>query len=53
MAGDANHKVELYASTKQEKPVEAADTRMDIYELPAHEKKCVEMEDEGHVQEKG
>jgi type III secretory pathway component EscV len=53
VAGDANHKVELYANNEQEKPVEAADTQIDIYELPAHEKKCVEMEDEEHVQEKG
>jgi hypothetical protein len=54
LIGDVDPKVELAASTGQEKPVEADDTPMQIYELPAHEKrKAAEMEGEGHAREIG
>jgi hypothetical protein len=52
LVGDSDPKVELSASTEQEKPVEAADTQIQVYELPADEKKYIEMEGEGHFQEK-
>ncbi|KAL6712545.1 hypothetical protein ACN47E_000422 [Coniothyrium glycines] len=53
MAGDENHKVELYACGEQEKPVEVANNQIEVHELPAHEKKYVEMEGEGHTKELG
>lgn len=49
MPGDSSHKVELYASNEQEKPVEVADTQVQIFEMPANEKKYVELEGEGHA----
>jgi hypothetical protein len=51
MVGDSDPKVELSACIEQEKPVEAADTQFHVYELPANEKKWVEMEGEGHIKE--
>lgn len=53
LAGDTDPKVELCASKEQEKPVEIADTQVEVYELPAHEKRYAEMEGEGHVKEMG
>lgn len=53
LVGDTDPKIELCASKEQEKPAEIADTQIEIYELPAHEKKYVEMEGEGHVKEMG
>lgn len=51
LVGDMSPKIELYASEEQEKPAEIADTQIEVYELPAHEKKHVEMEGEGHLKE--
>lgn len=54
LVGDGDPKAELAAPTGQKKLVEADDTPMQIYELPAHEKKKVaEMEGEGHAKEMG
>ncbi|KAJ4373945.1 hypothetical protein N0V83_002684 [Neocucurbitaria cava] len=53
LAGDSDPKIELYASNEQEKPVEVADTQIQVYELPAYERKHVEMEGEGHIKEMG
>ncbi|KAH7078898.1 aspartic peptidase domain-containing protein, partial [Paraphoma chrysanthemicola] len=53
MLGDSNPKIELSACAEQEKPAEAADTQVHVYELPANEKKYVEMEGEGHFKEMG
>ncbi|OAL56714.1 acid protease [Pyrenochaeta sp. DS3sAY3a] len=51
LVGDMSPKVELYASEEQEKPAEIADTQIEVYELPANEKKHVELEGEGHLKE--
>lgn len=52
MMGDMDPKVELSACREQEKPAEVADTPLEIYELPATERRRpVEMEGEGHVKE--
>ncbi|KAH8726973.1 aspartic peptidase domain-containing protein [Phaeosphaeriaceae sp. PMI808] len=53
MVGDSDPRIELSAGAEQQKPAEAADTGIMIYELPAEEKKMAEMEGEGHVKEIG
>jgi hypothetical protein len=53
MAGDVDHKIELSASTEQEKPAEMEDSQREVYELPATESKRAEMEGEGHIKELG
>lgn len=53
LVGDSDPKIELSARDEQERPLEMADTQVEIYELPAWEKKHVEMEGEGHVSEVG
>ncbi|CAO2657587.1 Nn.00g037130.m01.CDS01 [Neocucurbitaria sp. VM-36] len=53
LAGDTDPKIELYACNEQEKPAEVADTQIQVYELPAHETKHVELEGEGHLKEMG
>jgi hypothetical protein len=52
LAGDMDPKIELSACMEQEKPAEAAESRVEVYELPADEK-WVEMEGEGHFGEHG
>ncbi|KAH7405980.1 aspartic peptidase domain-containing protein [Phaeosphaeria sp. MPI-PUGE-AT-0046c] len=53
MVGDSESRVELAAGKEQQKPAEIANNEMQIYELPATERKYIEMEGEGHVKELG
>lgn len=51
MVGDSDPRIELAAGKDDQKPAEVANNEMAIYELPATERKYVEMEGEGHVKE--
>ncbi|OAL06033.1 acid protease, partial [Phaeosphaeriaceae sp. SRC1lsM3a] len=53
MVGDSESRIELSAGKEQQKPAEVANNELEIYELPATERKYVEMEGEGHVKEMG